>query len=125
MNSPAAAETNIRLSPADTGALLMRAYDLRGRDGNRVCTVAREEAERGIAAGSLELWKGPAGAYLRSASLPYPERERATSRPPDSRPSLPRGAVRPVVHTSKNAACGQVGSYRARRVGPAHATPAA
>jgi hypothetical protein len=115
---------HIRRSPADGKALLMCSYELRGRDGKRVCSVARGDAERGIAAGFLELWNGPAGAYLRSAALAYPERERATSRPPESRPSLPRGAVRPVVHTSRNAACGQVGGYRARRVGPTHATPA-
>ena len=117
----ARAHTDIRLSPAKSGTLLMRSYDLRGRDGKLVCSVSREQALQGVAAGSLELWSGAAGAYLRAAKLAYPEQARGASYSAGARPALPKGAVRPIVYTSKHAANGQVGGYRARRVGPAHA----
>jgi len=116
---PAARHTDIRLSPGAGKALLMRSYELRGRDGKRVCTVSREQAQNGVDVGSLELWAGAAGAYLRAVDLAYPEQARSTSYSADARPALPKGAVRPVVYTSKHTANGQVGGHRARRVGPA------
>lgn len=108
---------DVRLSPADGIALSAASYDLRGRDGKLVCTVSRGRAESGLRSGALELWRGQSGIYLRAAGLSYPSSDRATSRPANLA-TIPRGAVRPVVHTSRNAATGQVGSVRTRRVGP-------
>jgi hypothetical protein len=77
---------DIRLSPAGGGAVSLdhETYDLRGRDGKRICRVSRQRAEEAIANGSLELWSGPAGAYLRSPETSYPDRPRLSSISPDS-----------------------------------------
>jgi hypothetical protein len=116
---------HIRLSPADRVTLPAERYDLRGRDGKLICTVTRDRAQAGIASGVLELWSGTSGAYLRAVGLSYPEFSRAPSRPVETWPSLPRGAVPPPVRTHKGTACGQVGGHRAHRVGPASIPPAA
>lgn len=111
---------NIRLSPADGIALSHDRYDLRARDGMLICHVSRDHAERGIATGTLELWRGPDGAYLRAAaSLVYPEHERRHAESHAKLPAPPRGAVPPVVYTSRHTMTGQVGCFRTRRVGPA------
>lgn len=113
---------NIRLSPAAGGALRHERYDLRARDGKVIATVPRERARQGIAAGILELWSGPAGAYLRAVELAPPAEARPASVQPDSRRVLPgaapKGAIQPAVYTNRHAACGEVGFHRARRVGP-------
>jgi hypothetical protein len=119
---PARAPQIIRRSPANGEALLHARYDLRAADGLRLCSVSREAAERQIAAGTVELVQGRAGAYLRPVGLAPPEYSRLASVSADSRKALPdtppRGAIRPEVYTSRHAACGRVGFHRARRVGP-------
>jgi hypothetical protein len=118
---------DIRFSPADGAALLHQSYDLRARDGKVIATVSRERAQRGIAAGALELWKGPAGAYLRSALLSRPAEARSTSVQPDSRNvlpgALPKGVIPPVIYSRRHATCGQMGHHRVRRVGPRYGVP--
>lgn len=118
MSFPTRPDGHFRLSPADGITLSRENYELRGADGKLLFTVSRDRAERGISAGDLELWNGPHGAYLRaSIRLPYPSAERRQSESAPRTSLAPKGAVRPVVHTSKNAACGQVGSCRSRQVG--------
>ena len=134
MNLPPAARPirDIRLSPADGEVLLKREYELRANDGTLVCLVSRRRAESGIASGCLELWRGPHGVYLRAV---YTEAERitphrATPAGPAPQPWLalslaPRGAVTPRMrpwpdgYPRPHPACGQVGGFRVRRVGPA------
>jgi len=95
------------------------------RDGKVIATVPRERARQGIAAGALELWSGPAGAYLRAVELAAPTEARPASVQFDSRRAVPgtppKGAIQPVIYSNKHATCGQVGYHRARRVGPQHA----
>ena len=80
---------SIRLSPADGIALLKPSYELRGRDGIKICDVVQEKAEAGIQAGTLELWEGRHGAYLRGVGLAYPkDGSRRVSVSPDSRHTL-------------------------------------
>jgi hypothetical protein len=83
------APASIRLSPADGIVLFKATYELRGRDGIKICDVARDKAEAGIRAGTLELWDGRHGAYLRGVGLAYPEDgSRRVSVSPDSRHTL-------------------------------------
>jgi hypothetical protein len=71
---PAGAGQTIRRSPANGEALLHARYDLRAADGLRLCSVSREMAAAQIAAGSVVLVQGRAGAYLRPAAPgPLPE----------------------------------------------------
>lgn len=91
MRPPGAARgQHIRLSPADgTSVHLDRArYELRGRDGRLICTVARERAAQGIASGALEMWAGPSGAYLQAPEACYPDVARFANVHPDSRHTL-------------------------------------
>jgi hypothetical protein len=84
-----AAPDLIRLDPAEGIALLKPSYELRGRDGIKICDVVRERAEAGIHAGSLELWEGRHGVYLRGVGLAYPDDgSRRVSVAPDSRHTL-------------------------------------
>jgi hypothetical protein len=126
---PAASGQDIRLSPACAKGLLHERYDLRGRDGLRICIVSRDAAARQIAVGTVELVLGASGAYLRATSLPYPDQARHAHIETDSRimqhGQPPKGAIRPVVYSARRPATGQVGSFRARRIGPGHTTPAA
>jgi hypothetical protein len=125
--APAAAGEHIRLSPADGRALHKNHYELRGRDGKLICTVRRDRAAAGIAAGALELWHGPSGAYLRAVGLAYPEHDRHHATGSRVRAEPPRGAVAEQVWSHVRAASGQVGGIRrghsarrlANRSGPA------
>ena len=84
MSPPAARGQHIRLSPAEGRALSHDRYDLRGRDGAKVCDVAKDRAAKAIASGAMELWKGPSGVYLRAVDLPYlPYRSSSPSGRPD------------------------------------------
>ncbi len=91
MSPPAATPHKpVRLSPAHgEGVRLEHArYDLRSRDGAHICWVPRDRAEQGLAVGSLELWRGQGGAYLRAVGVPYPTISRKASAGPDSRHTL-------------------------------------
>jgi hypothetical protein len=115
---------DIRLSPAEAGVVSLSnpRYDLRARDGKLICTVTRESAERGIVQGCFQLWRGPAGAYLRSVGLTAPSDARPASVQQDSRKLLPgappKGAIQPKVGNRIHPTCGRVGCHRAYRVGP-------
>ena len=50
--------------------------------------MAREGAAQEIAAGALELWAGPSGAYLRAPEAAYPDAPRLANVHPDSRHTL-------------------------------------
>jgi hypothetical protein len=115
MNSPRSVRPNkdIRLSPADGEALSKQKYELRASDGALVCLVSRRHAESGIRAGSLTLWKGKSGAYLRATPIAVPPL-----------PALPKGAVKAPPSSSqrgtlkkwpgrRHPVSGHVGSVRA------------
>src|ERR1017187_9871046 len=72
VSPPARSGQDLRLSPVKGIALSHKAYDLRGRDGYLICSVARAKAEQGIAAGTLELRMNSSGAYLAAVDLGYP-----------------------------------------------------
>jgi hypothetical protein len=72
VSPPTRSGQDLRLSPVKGIALSHEAYDLRGRDGYLICSVARAKAEQGIAAGTLELRMNSSGAYLAAVDLGYP-----------------------------------------------------